>query len=157
MWVAFALWAAVAWDRIPQGLRAAGAIAVGLVGLVAAAGALFVADAHTLNGSWGIMDARWTAWKALHDMPVSAWLALRPMLAITAVSFVFFSVVALYFVFKAREKLAAVALAVRVLTRRMHSANATAWSARARCCSDATATGSRPSWWIRPVLLTRSS
>jgi 4-amino-4-deoxy-L-arabinose transferase-like glycosyltransferase len=115
MWSAFALWAAVAWDRIPQGLRAAGAIALGLVGLVAAAGALFVAAAHTPNGSWGIMDARWTAWKALHDMPVSAWLALRPMLAITAVSFVFFSVVALYFVFKAREKLAAVALAVSMI------------------------------------------
>jgi hypothetical protein len=88
---------------------------VGLVGLVAAAGALFVADAHTLNGSWGIMDSRWTAWKALHDMPVSAWLALRPMLAITAGSFVFFSVVALYLVFKAREKLAAVALAVSMI------------------------------------------
>jgi 4-amino-4-deoxy-L-arabinose transferase-like glycosyltransferase len=115
MWGAFALWAAVAWDRIPQGLRAAGAIAVGLAGLVAAAGALFVAATHTRNGSWGIMDARWTAWKALHDMPVSAWLALRPMLAITAVSFVFFSVVALYFIFKAREKLAAVALAVSMI------------------------------------------
>ena len=115
MWSAFALWAAVAWDRIPQGLRAVGAIAVGLVGLVAAAGALFVADAHTLNGSWGIMDSRWTAWKALHDMPVSAWLALRPMLAITAGSFVFFSVVTLCLVFKAREKLAAVALAVSMI------------------------------------------
>ena len=115
MWGAFALWAALAWDRIPQGSRAAGAIGVGLVGLVAAAGALFVATAHTLDGGWGIMDARWTAWKALHDMPVSAWLALRPMLAITAVSFVFFSVVALYFVFKAREKLAAVALAVSMI------------------------------------------
>src|SRR6184192_2607717 len=115
MWSAFALWAAIAWGRIPQGLRAAGAIAVGLVGLVAAAGALFAAAAPNLNGNWGIMDARWTAWKALHDMPASAWLALRPMLAITAVSFVFSSVVALYFVFKAREKLAAVALAVSMI------------------------------------------
>jgi 4-amino-4-deoxy-L-arabinose transferase-like glycosyltransferase len=116
MWSAFALWAAMAWDRIPQLLRAAGAIGVGLVGLIAAAGALFVAAAaRALNGSWGIMDARWTAWRALHDMPVSAWLALRPMIAITAVSFVFFSVVALYFVFKRCEKLAAVALAVSMI------------------------------------------
>ena len=116
MWTAFALWAAVAWDRIPQRLRAAGAISVGLVGLIAAAGALLVAAAaRALNGSWGIMDARWTAWRALHDMPVSAWLALRPMIAITAVSFVFFAVVALYFVFKAREKLAAIALAVSMI------------------------------------------
>ena len=35
MWSAFALWAAVAWERIPQRLRAAGAIAVGLVGMMA--------------------------------------------------------------------------------------------------------------------------
>src|SRR6266566_8611677 len=28
----------------------------------------------------GIMDARWTAWKALNDMPASAWLAVRAML-----------------------------------------------------------------------------
>ena len=116
MWSAFALWTAGAWDRIPQRLRAAGAIGVGLVGLIAAGGALFVAAAaRALNGNWGIMDARWTAWRALHDMPVSAWLALRPMIGITAVSFVFFSAVALYLVFKGREKLAAVALAVSMI------------------------------------------
>src|SRR5437763_657814 len=116
MWSAFALWTAGAWDRIPQRLRAAGAIGVGLAGLIAAGGALFVAAAaRALNGNWGIMDARWTAWRALRDMPVSAWLALRPMLGITAVSFVFFSAVALYLVFKGREKLAAVALAVSMI------------------------------------------
>src|SRR5512133_2123077 len=94
MWSAFALWAALAWDRIPQGLRAAGVIAVGVIGLILAGGALFAAPAAlALNGTWGVMDARWTAWKALHDMPVSAWIALRPMLVITAVSFVFFSII----------------------------------------------------------------
>jgi hypothetical protein len=61
------------------------------------------------------MDARWTAWRALHDMPVSAWVALRPMLVITAVSFVFFSIIALYFIFKQHEKLAAVALAASMI------------------------------------------
>jgi hypothetical protein len=61
------------------------------------------------------MDARWTAWRALHDMPVSAWLALRPMLVITAVSFVFFSLIALYLIFKQRGKLAAVALALSMI------------------------------------------
>ncbi len=116
MWSAFALWAAVAWDRTPQGLRAAGAIAVGLVGLIIAAGALFVGRAaHAPNGDWGIMDARWTAWRALHDMPASAWGALRPSIAIIAVSFVFFSLVTLYFIFKQREKLAAIALAVSMI------------------------------------------
>jgi hypothetical protein len=116
MWSAFALWAAMAWDRIPQALRAAGAIAVGVAGVVLAGGALFVARAaRALNGNWGVMDARWTAWRALHDMPVSAWVALRPMLVITAVSFLFCSIAALYFIFKQREKLAAIALAVSMV------------------------------------------
>lgn len=116
MWSAFALWAAMAWDRTPQSLRAAGAIAVGVIGLIFAAGALFAARAASaLNGKWGVMDARWTAWRALHDMPVSAWVALRPMLVITAVSFVFFSIVACYFIFKQRQKLAAVALAASMI------------------------------------------
>src|SRR5213594_392960 len=101
MWSAFALWAAMAWDRTPQSLRAAGAIAVGVIGLILAGGALFAArPARALNGNWGVMDARWTAWRALNDMPVSAWVALRPMLVIAAVSFVFFSIIALYFIFK---------------------------------------------------------
>jgi dolichyl-phosphate-mannose-protein mannosyltransferase len=116
MWSAFALWAAMAWDRTPQSLRAAGAIAVGVIGLILAGGALFVAPAaRALNGTWGIMDERWTAWRALQDMPVSAWLALRPMLVITAVSFVFFSTIALYFIFKQHGKLAAIALATSMI------------------------------------------
>ena len=116
MWSAFALWAVMAWDRTPQSLRAAGAIAVGVIGLILAGGALFaVPAARALNGSWGVMDARWTAWRALHDMPVSAWVALRPMLVITAFSFVFFSIIAFYCIFKQRDKLAAIALAVAMI------------------------------------------
>jgi 4-amino-4-deoxy-L-arabinose transferase-like glycosyltransferase len=116
MWSAFALWAAVAWDRTPQPLRAAGAIAVGIGGLITGAGALFVGRAaRALNGNWGIMDARWTAWRALHDMPASAWLALQPTIAITAVSLMFFALVTLYFIFKQREKLAAIALALSMI------------------------------------------
>src|SRR6516165_1014284 len=116
MWSAFALWAAIAWDRIPESLRATGAIAVGVIGVILAGGALFVARAaRALNGNWGVMDARWTAWRALHAMPVSAWLALGPMLVITAVSFVFFSLITLYLIFKQRGKLAAIAMAVSMI------------------------------------------
>jgi 4-amino-4-deoxy-L-arabinose transferase-like glycosyltransferase len=112
MWGAFALWAAVVWGRMPQKLRTVGAIAVGLVGILIATAAFFlVGAARTLNGHWGTMDARWTAWKALHDMPISDWLALRPLLVITGVLLALFSLVALYFVFKRHEKLAAIALA----------------------------------------------
>jgi len=116
LWSAFALWAAMSWDRTPQSLRAVGGIAVGVVGLILAGGALFVTRAaRALNGNWGVMDARWTAWRALHDMPLSAWVALRPMLMITAVSLVFFSIIALYFIFKQRGKLAAVSLAASMI------------------------------------------
>ncbi|HWH92023.1 MAG TPA: glycosyltransferase family 39 protein [Candidatus Binatia bacterium] len=116
MWSAFALWAAVAWERIPQGLRAAGAIAVGVVGVMAAAAGFFVAGAaRALNGNWGAMDARWTAWKALHDMPVSTWLAFRPLIAVFGISLICLSLITLYFISKQRERLAAIALAVSMI------------------------------------------
>src|SRR5262249_10947772 len=116
MWSAFALWAAVAWDRIPLGLRAAGVIAAGLVGIITATAALFLAGAtRALNGNLGAMDARWTAWRALHDMPGATWLTFRPLVVIFSGSLVFLSLVALYFIFKRRERLAAIALAASMI------------------------------------------
>ena len=116
MWSALALWAAVVWDRMPQKLRAAGAIAVGLTGVISVTTAFFLVGAtHPLDGNWGTMDARWTAWRALHEMPMSAWLVIRPVLATTGVSLVLLSLVALYLIFKEREKLAAVALAAAMV------------------------------------------
>jgi 4-amino-4-deoxy-L-arabinose transferase-like glycosyltransferase len=116
MWSAFALWAAVAWNRMPQGLRAVGVIAVGLVGVMTAAAVFFLAGAaRAVNGNWGTMDARWTAWRALHDMPVSTWLAFRPLVAILGISLIFLSLAALYFISKQREKLAAIALAASMI------------------------------------------
>jgi len=116
MWSAFALWAAVAWDRIPQGLRAAGVIAVGLVGIITAAAVFFLAGAApALNGTWGTMDARWTAWRALGDMPVASWLAFRPLVAIFGVSLVSLSLAALFLISRRRERLAAIALAASMI------------------------------------------
>jgi 4-amino-4-deoxy-L-arabinose transferase-like glycosyltransferase len=116
MWSALALWAAVAWDRIPQGLRAAGVIAAALVGIIIAAAVFFLPGAApALNGNWGTMDARWTAWRALHDMPVATWLAFRPLVAIFGVSLVSLSLAALYFISKQRERLAAIALAASMI------------------------------------------
>jgi hypothetical protein len=116
MWSAFALWTALAWDRMPGRLRVAGAIAVGSTGLISAAVALFLTNAaQTLNGNWGAMDGRWTAWEAVHNMPASTWLSFRPMFLITGVSLVSLSLVALYLIFKQREKLAAVALSVAMI------------------------------------------
>jgi 4-amino-4-deoxy-L-arabinose transferase-like glycosyltransferase len=116
MWSAFALWAAVGWERIPPGLRAAGAIAVGLVGMMTAVAVFFLAAAaRALNGNWGTMDARWTAWRALQSMPVSTWLAFRPLVAVFGISLICLSLVALYFIFKQRERLAAIALAASMI------------------------------------------
>src|SRR6266498_3356321 len=116
MWGAFALWAAVVWDRMPQRWRATGAIAVGLAGVISVMATFFLAcAARSLNVNWWTMDARWTAWKALHEMPMSAWLPLQPLLAMTGSSLVLFSLVALYFIFKRRAKLAAVALAASMV------------------------------------------
>ena len=116
MWSAFALWAAVAWDRIPQGLRAAGVIAVGLIGMITAAAVFVLAGAaQAVNGNWGTMDARWTAWRALHDMPIATWLAFRPLVAIFAISLISLSLAALYFISKQRERLAAIALAASMI------------------------------------------
>jgi 4-amino-4-deoxy-L-arabinose transferase-like glycosyltransferase len=116
MWSAFALWAAVAWDRIPQRLRAAGIVAVGLIGLVTAVAVFFLENAtRAVNGNWGTMDARWTAWRALHDVPIATWLAFRPLVAIFAISLISLSLAALYFISKQRERLAAIALAASMI------------------------------------------
>jgi hypothetical protein len=116
MWSALALWAAVVWDRMPKKLRAAGAIGVGLTGVIGVMAAFFlVGSTPALDGNWGTMDARWTAWRALHEMPMSAWLVIRPVLATSGVSLMLLSLVALYLVFKEREKLAAVALAAAMV------------------------------------------
>src|SRR5438045_7348300 len=48
-------------------------------------------------------------------MPGLAWFALPPLFVITAVSFVFVSMLALYFIFKQRGKLAAIALAASMI------------------------------------------
>src|SRR5438034_10988171 len=116
MWGALALWVAVAWDRMPGGFRATGAIAVGFIGMLSCWLALFVSKApRPLNGHWGAMDARWTAWKALDDIPVTTWLEFRPMLAIAGVSLIAFALVAVYLLFKKREQFAAIALAMAMI------------------------------------------
>lgn len=48
-------------------------------------------------------------------MPVATWLTFRPLVAIFGISLVFLSLVALYFVFKQRGRLAAIALAASMI------------------------------------------
>ena len=116
MWSALALWAAVAWDRTPQNLRAVGIGVVCVIGIMTAVAAAFASSPpRASSGNWGAMDARWTAWNALAEMPISAWSALRPLAAITGLSIAFFASAALYFNNRGRGKAAAIALAAAMI------------------------------------------
>jgi 4-amino-4-deoxy-L-arabinose transferase-like glycosyltransferase len=117
MWGGFALWGATAWDRMPRYLRTVGVTGVVISGLALSCAALFLP--HWLpegDRSWGYMDARWTAWRALKDIPASTWMLFRPMLAITGVALTVFSLLSLYFVLtRTGGRLACVALAVGMI------------------------------------------
>ena len=116
MWSALALWIATAWDRTPQRSRIAGAIAVALIGVAAGVFSLLLPSLlHKMDGRWGKMDARWTAWKAVQDMPITMWLQFRPLIAIVGISLFVCALVALLFVAKQRGKLAVVALAAAMI------------------------------------------
>ena len=115
MWSALALWIATAWDRTPQRSRIAGAIAVALIGVAAGVFSLLLPSLLKMDGRWGKMDARWTAWQAVQDMPITMWLQFRPLIAIVGISLFVCALVALLFITKQRGKLAIVALAAAMI------------------------------------------
>jgi 4-amino-4-deoxy-L-arabinose transferase-like glycosyltransferase len=116
MWSAFALWAATAWDRTPRKWRVVGIVILMAIGIVIACAAWSLPFLlRNSNGNWGDMDARWTAWRALRDMPASTWRVFRPMLTITGISLSVCSIVALYLVRTDRPKLAGAAIAAAMI------------------------------------------
>jgi 4-amino-4-deoxy-L-arabinose transferase-like glycosyltransferase len=116
MWSALALWIATAWGRTPRRSRIAGAIAVALVGVAAGVFSMLLPSLlRKMDGRWGKMDARWTAWKAVQDMPITMWLQFRPLIAVVGISLFVCALVALLFVAKQRGKLAVVALAAAMI------------------------------------------
>lgn len=97
MWSAFAIWATTAWDRSPDKLRAAGAMAVVVAGAAVISLALLLPiAAREMHGDWGEMNSRWTAWKALRAMPMATWLSFRAMFLISGGSLVFAGAYAVY-------------------------------------------------------------
>jgi 4-amino-4-deoxy-L-arabinose transferase-like glycosyltransferase len=116
MWPAFALWAATAWDRTPRSLRVVGVSAIGFIGAtIGCAAVLFPVLLPKTNEAWGNMDRRWTAWRALKDIPASTWLTFRPMLAVIGLSLFIFALLALYLILMRRRKLACAALAAAMI------------------------------------------
>ncbi|MBV9008984.1 MAG: glycosyltransferase family 39 protein [Verrucomicrobia bacterium] len=116
MFPAFALWAAMIWERASDQMRSIGAALVALAGVMIAALAVTLPrllPAH--ERTWGETDFRWTAWKALGDMPVSTWSHFRPLLAITAVALIAGAVFTVYLLRSGREKIAIVGLALGMI------------------------------------------
>ena len=116
MWPGFALWTAVAWERTPRKMRIAGAATIGAIGLLlilaASAWPQLVENAHQ---NWGTSADRSTAWRALNDIPTSAWLAFRPYIAMVGVALSLGAGTAIYLVVFDRQKLARVALALSMI------------------------------------------
>jgi len=116
MFSAFALWAAMIFDRAPRSLRSAVAVLLGAVGLALAAVALFLPQLLSKNQStWGETNFRWTALLALRDIPPSAWLQFRPLVAITAACLILGVLVTIYLLRSNREKIAILGIAVGMI------------------------------------------
>jgi hypothetical protein len=113
---AFALCAAMILERAPTSLRYAGAVTVALIGVFI--GAMAVALPSLLSPherSWGETDFRWTAWKALGDMPASTWVHFRPLLFFAALALISGSMLTLYGVRHGREKIAPAGIAAGMI------------------------------------------
>src|SRR5438046_3685276 len=109
---AFALWAAMIFERAPNFMRNLGATAVALTGIAIGFIAIVFPRLLPKNESeWGETDFRWTAWKAVADMPASAWLHFRPLLAIAAIGLLTGAITTVYLLCRRREKIATVGLA----------------------------------------------
>jgi 4-amino-4-deoxy-L-arabinose transferase-like glycosyltransferase len=109
---AFALCAATIFERAPNFLRYAGAGAIASIGVfIGAIGFALPSLLPAHERSWGETDFRWTAWKALSDMPVSTWIHFRPLLFFTALALIAGALLTIYIVRSGREELAAVGVA----------------------------------------------
>lgn len=94
MWPAFALWIALAWQRAPVRLRVAGVIFLVVVGILVAFSG-WTSISLGKHHDWGDMNARWTAWRALHDIPAAMWYSLRQRFGWSAIALLVFAAIAL--------------------------------------------------------------
>lgn len=101
MWSAFALWAALVWERTSRPLLLAGLGLLGLAGVVIGAVAFFGPE---LLG--GLVPA---------SPSVASWLGLRRLLEIAGVALCLFAVAALYFAARRRSEIALVLILVSMV------------------------------------------
>jgi 4-amino-4-deoxy-L-arabinose transferase-like glycosyltransferase len=116
MFSAFALWAAMIFDRAPRSLRNAGALLIAALGLGLAVIALTLPLFLSSDRStWGETNFRWTALLALRDIPHSTWLQFRPLIAITATSLILGALITIYLLWSNRERIAVLGIAVGMI------------------------------------------
>jgi 4-amino-4-deoxy-L-arabinose transferase-like glycosyltransferase len=130
MWSAFAIFAATAWERFPQRSQLVGAGLVGATGILAGFVAIWLGQFSRSVGSKGISsDSRWTAWQAFQLVPPSAWIILRPMLAVVAVTLIVGSLVSIYLAKTNRPRIALSALVLAMVPIAFSLANGIARAA----------------------------
>jgi 4-amino-4-deoxy-L-arabinose transferase-like glycosyltransferase len=116
MWPAFALWVASAWERMPRKWRVTGASIIGLIGVALIVLACYWTQLfRDTSEQWSASAQRSTAWRALSDIPDSAWLTFRPYIAIVGTILALESAIAIYLIISDRQKLARIALALAMV------------------------------------------
>lgn len=113
MWPAFALWVALAWQRAPIGLRVAGLAAVVIVALIVL-GSGWISLSLGKHHDWGDMNARWTAWRALRDIPAEMWDSLRQIFSWSALALLVCTLVSI-FLLVTHRRFACAALAIGMI------------------------------------------
>jgi 4-amino-4-deoxy-L-arabinose transferase-like glycosyltransferase len=116
MWGGFAIFSATAWERMPRWTRMVGGGGVLAIGLFAGFMAWRLPELlQNADGQWGPTAARSTAWRTLTDIPISTWLGFRSMFVAIGLALIFFSGVALWFIWRERPRLALTALAAAMV------------------------------------------
>ncbi len=116
MWGGFAIFAATAWERMPRWTQIVGVVGVLAIGLVAGFVAWRLPELlRDANGQWGTTAARSTAWRTLTDIPISTWLGFRSMFTVVGLALILFPVLALWFIWRERPRLALTALAAAMV------------------------------------------
>jgi 4-amino-4-deoxy-L-arabinose transferase-like glycosyltransferase len=116
MWSGFALFVAIAWERLPRVWRLIGVSLVGLTGILIGLIALFLPTILSRSNAASPQNGPlWTTWEAVHEIPESAWWSLRPMFTIIAVVLLLGSIAACYLIATKRPRLACTALALAMV------------------------------------------
>jgi 4-amino-4-deoxy-L-arabinose transferase-like glycosyltransferase len=116
MWSAFAIIAALAWDRMPRRYRCVGvAMLIGCGTVLAIGGFLLPRIVRTTFTEWPDTSARSTAWQTIETIPAATWLSFRPMFAVTATALIVCGVVAFHLALRNRERIALVTIAAAMI------------------------------------------